>query len=964
MDMKRVNFLGFAFAAWVFVAAWHPASGQYVIRGASSPGQWGSVSGQQVGNTLSDSPLRTLFGAYTDAFFQEKVFVHLNKESYQEDEIMWLKAYRVDAATHSPQLYSGIVYAEIFDPSNKQIARLQLMKESTGFQGSFKIPPGAVSGYYTLTAYTYWMQNYPRAFYFSRRFYVQNPKDMTIRSSLDFEPDYARGKIVGTANFRKENGEPYHNAIFRVVPVNDGVEMGAFVGRANRDGSFRFELPLDSAVTDARISFDNGEAEKYSRNFKVPLFDDRLDVQFMPEGGHLLCGVMQRVAFKVVGADGKSVEAGGTVTDGRGNAVAEISTSHKGMGEFRFKAEAGQSYTAQITAKDGRRASVALPAVAASGIGIAATAGPGMVSCRVFSTAGFDYEGLNFVMQCRGKALMWMPLWGPGAIDLSSVRLPEGIVHLFIVDDGGKIYSERLVFVNRDQSAVMRVNGVKPSYGRRELVEAEIDLGGLGAGGYADLSVSVVDTRRSFAVPSDNIASYLLLSSDIKGTVEEPWYYFDTSVDASARASHADLVMMTQGWKRFDVGDIFRRKTPRLDFAVELGQSIAGRIVNKWNGDKKLENPKLTMLAPSLNRVWIIEPDTGGYFQVADVAFPNKTIFLISGMQKENKSGSVEVVIDEHKFKPYTPEQYDRGVYFADAKSETEQEKAANDQAFNFYDSLAPKFYYDEHGQKVYLMRSAEVTARRKGDFEAEMWGDDLLVRATPEDILDAGIYRSVRDWLKAQQGVEIVDDSYFDSKYGDNNEDAVYINGKRARFIVGGDEYVNYQLWNDRFDYDIGPEAVDEAKPKYDPPEAAEMNPWVWQILEMPMSAISRINIIEVVTGLDIKKRTHYAITVRTKNLSGWYRFDKPSMFEFYPLGYNEPDEFYRPVYGTGDDDPEPDQRVALHWDPSLRTGPDGKAKISFYTNDIPSRYLMTIQGVTSRGQPISSQTSLNIQN
>ena len=974
--MNRVGFLGFALAACLSVAHWQSAEGQPVMRETSFPAQ----DAANTTNSASSVPLRTFFEAYIDAFFQEKVFVHLNKDSYQEDEIMWLKAYRVDAATHFPQLYSGIVYAEIFDPTNKQIARLQLKRDSTGFQGSFKIPLGAVSGYYTLTAYTYWMQNYPSEFYFSRRFYVQNQDDISIRSSLEFEPDYAGRRVLATATFTDEFGEPYHNSVFRVVYINDGVEMGTYVGRANKEGRFRFQLSMDSLVSDVRISFDHGEAEKYSRNFKVPFFDDRLDVQFMPEGGHLLGGVTQRVAFKVVGADGKSAEAGGSVVDGQGNTVATLQSVHKGMGTFRFIPKIGEEYTARVTAADGRKATVLLPEVAAAGVGIVTSMQFGILNCRTVATAGFDYRGLNFVMQCRGKVLMWKPLSGPQEMTVNLKQLPEGIIHLFVVDDNGRVYSERLVFVNRDESAKMAVNGLKSSYGRRSQVEAEVDLSGLGVGQDADLSVSVVDTRRSFAVPADNIASYLLMSSDIKGTIEEPWYYFDTNVDFWTRAAHADLLMMTQGWKRFDVADICRRTKPRMDYPIELGQSVSGRIVNRWNEDKKLENPKLTMLAPSLNRVWLIEPDTAGYFQVSDVAFPNKTIFMIQGMQKNNRSGNIQVVIDEHKFRPYTPKQYDRGVYLGGGKTKTAQEMSANDEAFNFYDLLAPKFYYDENGQKIFLMRDITVMASRKDDLEAEMWGDDLLLSTTPEDILDAGIYHSVRDWLMGQDGVEIVDDTYYDDLNGDHNLETVYINGKRARFIVGDDEYINYQLWKDRFDADLGPEVVAlfNPKPQLDSPQDANgetsenpeasqeddnsfPDPWVWQILEMPMSAISKISIIEAVTGLTIEDRTFYGILVQTKNST--YRFDKLSMFEFYPLGYNEPDEFYRPVYSADDDDLDPDQRVALHWDPALRAGPDGKAKISFYTNDIPSQYLMTIQGITSKGQPVVSRTMINVQ-
>ena len=114
---------------------------------------------------------RELFENYNDVRTSEKVFVHTDKDSYVGGDTLWFRAYRVQAETHSPMLYSGLVYADLFDADNKQVARIQLTRTDFCFKGSYKLPKNLDPGYYTLTAYTYWMQNFPSEFYFSKRIF-------------------------------------------------------------------------------------------------------------------------------------------------------------------------------------------------------------------------------------------------------------------------------------------------------------------------------------------------------------------------------------------------------------------------------------------------------------------------------------------------------------------------------------------------------------------------------------------------------------------------------------------------------------------------------------------------------------------------------------------------------------------------------------------------------------------------
>lgn len=56
------------------------------------------------------------------------------------------------------------------------------------------------------------------------------------------------------------------------------------------------------------------------------------------------------------------------------------------------------------------------------------------------------------------------------------------------------------------------------------------------------------------------------------------------------------------------------------------------------------------------------------------------------------------------------------------------------------------------------------------------------------------------------------------------------------------------------------------------------------------------------------------------------------------------------------------PDFRTTLYWNPSVITGKDGKARISFWTSDLTSDYEISIQGVTPDGRPVSVRKKLKV--
>ena len=86
---------------------------------------------------------------------------------------------------------------------------------------------------------------------------------------------------------------------------------------------------------------------------------------------------------------------------------------------------------------------------------------------------------------------------------------------------------------------------------KRARNEVQINLPDSFQGG--SFSVSITDAAIEKDT-TDNIISHLLLTSDIKGIVYNPTWYFSDHGDSSTQ--FLDLVMLTNGWRRYKWDDL------------------------------------------------------------------------------------------------------------------------------------------------------------------------------------------------------------------------------------------------------------------------------------------------------------------------------------------------------------------------------------------------------------------------
>ena len=171
-------------------------------------------------------------------------------------------------------------------------------------------------------------------------------------------------------------------------------------------------------------------------------------------------------------------------------------------------------------------------------------------------------------------------------IRIKDEGLPTGVNQATVFDGEGRVWADRLFFVMKLEAArpTLAVTGLKEEYEPYEPVSLTLALSpgegtitppleGQGGG----FSIAVRDAvRQDQTFDSGNILTEMLLSSEIKGFVPQPEWYFERD-DAEHRRG-LDLLMMTQGWRRFRWRDMAVPGAWEITHPAEQSQTVTGSV--------------------------------------------------------------------------------------------------------------------------------------------------------------------------------------------------------------------------------------------------------------------------------------------------------------------------------------------------------------------------------------------------
>ena len=488
------------------------------------------------GNAPGIDSLAACAERFGQALPQEKVYLHLDNTCYFVSDTIWYKAYVTRSDNGRATDLSRILYVELLTPDGYLVERQQLEMPDGTAHGAFLLTDSLYAGYYELRAYTRWMLNFgeyehPHSPYSGEMFYNE-------KMARDYFRDY--DKIYS-----------------RVFPVFD---------RPQAPGDYSKDMTL----------------RPLRRYFRTRNRKPEVDLKFYPEGGALVAGLPGHVAFELNDGDGQHLDAEITITDSKGQAVASTHTTHRGRGTFDIpRVENDGKYKARFQ-YEGYDYEVELPAPEEEGCALRVTQAGGKI-CAGIQTSGLaEGKQLGIQVQHGGKAQIYLPLaldgQGKANANFPADSLDEGVNQLTVFDAEGRIWADRLFFVRRKglSRPTVDIEGQKGEYTPFEPVELRLKLHAH-LPDSAKVSVSVRD-HATDEITYDNgtMLTEMLLCSDLKGFVEDPGYYFESN--DSLHRHHLDLLMLVQGWRRYEWRKMAGAEPFTLNFYPERAQSLAGSV--------------------------------------------------------------------------------------------------------------------------------------------------------------------------------------------------------------------------------------------------------------------------------------------------------------------------------------------------------------------------------------------------
>lgn len=542
-----------------------------------------ALAGRADGGRLDD--IRRALEEASSRQVQEKVFLHTDNMCYFVGDTIWYKAYVVRADDLRYTDMSRVLYVELLTPDGLLVERQRVIVSDRGFGcGQFCLQDSLYSGYYEMRAYTRWMLN----FNVSLQRYSRD--DSHLFYSADMARDY----------FRRWDG-----LYSRVLPI---------YSRPDTLGDYTYKRMYGRPKQTVQ------KAAKRT-----------LRAAFFPEGGHLVEGVPCRVAFELTDQDGAAVSLTGRVTDG-GRDVAEARTQHLGRGVFtvtpgknRLKGEfrwRGEDYAFD------------LPKAEASGVALRLDDGRVRLVAR-----GMPEGEYGLSVLCRGVLQDFRSVTfgadGSAEVELPA-SLPTGVNDVTLFTADGRIVADRLFFVNGhdyDAGRTVVESGAKVQYDPYEEVSLQLACGGVTEPTLVSVAVRDACTDEETYDDGD-IRTELLLSSELKGFIASPAYYF--AADDEEHRQALDQLMMVQGWRRYDWRELSDTLFMERRYQPEKSLTVEGGVY---------KTPDLTLVEPEEIASWAHGRGMTGMKTEEDDAAADP--FATASDTENDGTGSTDMTADE-----------------------------------------------------------------------------------------------------------------------------------------------------------------------------------------------------------------------------------------------------------------------------------------------------------------------------
>ena len=887
---------------------------------------------------------------------QEQVFIHMDNTCYFLGDTLFFKAYTRRSDSGTPSKLSGLLYVELLNQDGYLVERQLIEMKNGQGDGSFCLLDTLYGGYYELRAYTRWQLNWGE---------YEHPHTKTSE------------KWFFNKRMAREYYRDYEKLYSRVFPVYD---------KPKTEGDYQHDMTV----------------RPLRRHFKADNSAPDTELRLYPEGGHLVAGKLCRVAFEADDEDGMHLDGTLTVVDGSGNKVAEAKTEKRGRGSVEFTPAAGAKYTAQFQWEKGS-GKEKMPDVEADGCAMMVNQKDGQVEIRmaVAGTAAQEELGMTVLSQDLLQDFVELGKNSEKTVTLKASDLRSGVTQVTVFNAQGRIYADRLFFVLNagDEPTNLTFSDIK-----REAYEpfAPIKMKVQGGKAGSTISLSVRDAAHTeYLYDNGNIYTEMLLSSQIRGFVEDPAYYFEKNDEEHRRA--LDLLLMIQGWRRYNWQTMATPGIFKLSHMPEQTQLLIGEVNTYMELDKQdgIRDAGLAMTAEVMG-----DNTSSTSSENTDNATPMGTEGAAtthdgvadlqaqrSEFEQNERSGTQQTAMDIDNQNLYGKSNLKREVLLHAEFTQPGSEQAISGEMpteNGHFQITSPRFYQG----CFFFLTASDTTKWKNQTAETYRWIEssedereninypDFYVKLTPFYPRFTKPYNFYQTALaEAPKGSALSEDWLHD---GSRTLQQVTVGARRngmSRFDASKPAYVidAYKAFNDVADAglntgvyygaksfarnvaqtyigDMNIERNYELEIRYNSrPSSLNMGP---KEIEQ-YNLLSNLENVYIYTDFaprregdkryEASNQPIVTIDLRRPEDQGkriTYR-DRRYVLQ----GYNVSEEFYQPDYSKHRLPDQKDYRRTLYWEPYLKLDANGQASVEFYNNGKQTQLSVSAEGMASDG-------------
>ena len=695
--------------------------------------------------------------------------------------------------------------------------------------------------------------------------------------------------------------------------------------KASNNSESLSKLYLDkrgNIVEDSVKNTERNQKRIFNRN-------KELNVTFYPESGSLVRGLQSRVAFEIEQGDSVQEVAIAFLLNNHGDTLAAVHTIREGRGIFTCLPDSGKLVLGVPNSKKKGLIYFPLPQVKEEGCTLTLqdqTKDSLMVEMEATKTFAKQLLGLS--LQRNGQVYYFDTLTiGKDAVLMPFVRsnLPAGVSQITLFNSEGRILAERLFFIPPREEDTPKIKVTSTVQTISPCAKLALDLKSEAG---SSISLSVVDNATIFNDGNhENYLSYLLLSSDLKGYINRPDYYFESD-DAEHRLA-ADLLTMVQGWRKYDWmvmsgQETFHEKEPQekelfLDGKLQPQPKFGiANLLSKKETQSDLAHVFLKATLYNENGDCLkgtAVSNAAGYYALKIPNCDGEWTLIINAI-KNGKPINCNMTIDRW----FSPEL--RLLSFREIMlKQPEIEKS-----FNLdYHPLDTLHLKPKETQKDILLGKVFVKTKKTNTLHKSWIGEDILKKADnfisydcdaiTEKMKDNGEQiPGVYEWMKKKE--------YFKKQVFEKGNASLWADDMRESFQTNtrslGMEYDAPEIIPDL--------SLDDIRTMYvminretDPLDVALFGEW-------PVTILMYL---------------HKFVDIKSKGIR-----------KTYFKAYNVPETFQMNNYDLLP--PEEDFRRTLYWNPDIKIGKDGKTKVEFWNNSTCKQFTVSAEGITPNGKPI----------